>query len=198
MTPLSQGLDSVSAAKVISVLRGLSQDADRPTTVIASIHQPSSRLYQAFDTVLLLANGRQLYFGAGGTAPARYFALHGLHCPEGYNVADHLLEIASAPPPHMLMGKVSPAVRSSDSSSDRIAPVSAHSTENLREKGKLQDGAAYETHELPVMSKTGGATADEHEQGSLEAASTTTRRCPTVFFTQLMVLSGREWRTLKR
>ncbi|OBZ75973.1 putative ATP-dependent permease [Grifola frondosa] len=94
----TSGLDSVSAAKVANVLHALAHDVDSPTAVIASIHQPSSQLYQTFDQILLLSHGRALYSGPGGFAPAEHFAAQGIAYKEGYNVADHLLDIASDPP----------------------------------------------------------------------------------------------------
>ena len=93
----SLGLDSVSAAKVVSVLHALAHDADNPTAVIATIHQPSSQIYRVFDRIVLLSGGRSLYEGSGGFAPAEHFAAQGSPCASGYNVADHLLDLAHAP-----------------------------------------------------------------------------------------------------
>jgi ABC-type multidrug transport system permease subunit len=84
----------VSAAKVVSVLHSLAHDPDNPTAVIATIHQPSSQIYRIFDRVVLLSGGRALYEGLGGYAPADYFAQQGSPCAPGYNVADHLLDLA--------------------------------------------------------------------------------------------------------
>jgi len=108
----TSGLDAVSSYKVASVLRAVASDEQNPTVVIASIHQPSSRLFRAFDRVMLLAGGRSLYHGPGGVAPAEFMSEHGLPCPEGYNIADHLLDVASEPPAGLLT-----ASRQSDSSS---------------------------------------------------------------------------------
>jgi ABC-type multidrug transport system ATPase subunit len=94
----TSGLDSVSAAKVTSVLHAVAHDTDNPTAVIATIHQPNSQIYQTFDRIVLLAGGRTLYEGPGGLAPADYFAERGSPCTPGYNVADHLLDLAHAPP----------------------------------------------------------------------------------------------------
>ncbi|KAF8264261.1 hypothetical protein EI94DRAFT_1593905 [Lactarius quietus] len=94
----TSGLDSVSAAKVTSVLHAVAHDTDNPTAVIATIHQPNSQIYQTFDRILLLAGGRTLYEGPGGLAPSDYFAERGSPCTPGYNVADHLLDLAHAPP----------------------------------------------------------------------------------------------------
>ncbi|KAI0263756.1 hypothetical protein BC834DRAFT_924835 [Gloeopeniophorella convolvens] len=94
----TSGLDSVSAAKVASVLHSVAHDPENPTAVIATIHQPNSRIYQIFDRIVLLAGGRALYEGAGGLAPAEHFAAQGAPCAPGYNIADHLLDLAHAPP----------------------------------------------------------------------------------------------------
>jgi hypothetical protein len=94
---LLQGLDSVSAAKVTAVLHAVAHDADSPTAVIATIHQPNSQIYQTFDRIVLLAGGRAMYEGPGGLTPADYFAERGSPCNPGYNVADHLLDLAHAP-----------------------------------------------------------------------------------------------------
>ncbi|KAJ7603493.1 hypothetical protein FB45DRAFT_960377 [Roridomyces roridus] len=98
----TSGLDSVSASRVAKVLHVIAHDPENPIPVIASIHQPSSQLYQTFDTVLLLSHGRALYNGQGGLIPAEHFAqvASGIApaYPQGYNVADYLLEVASDPP----------------------------------------------------------------------------------------------------
>jgi len=79
---------------VVSVLHSLAHDPDNPTAVIATIHQPSSQIYRIFDRVVLLSGGRTLYEGLGGYAPADHFAQQGSPCAPGYNVADHLLDLA--------------------------------------------------------------------------------------------------------
>ncbi|CAA6668418.1 unnamed protein product [Spirodela intermedia] len=60
----TSGLDSTAAHRVVAMLAGLAQ---KGKTVVASVHQPSSRVYQMFDKVLLLAEGRCLYLATGGT-----------------------------------------------------------------------------------------------------------------------------------
>ena len=84
------------------MLHALAHDADNPTAVIATIHQPSSQIYRVFDRIALLSGGRSLYEGSGGFAPAEHFAARGSPCAPGYNVADHLLDLAHAPPAGVL------------------------------------------------------------------------------------------------
>lgn len=46
-------------------LRGLSRDG---RTVIASIHQPSSEVFELFDQLYLLSGGKTVYFGKASKA----------------------------------------------------------------------------------------------------------------------------------
>lgn len=180
----TSGLDSVSAFRVVNVLKELAREGGaaishqdshghrKGVAVICSVHQPSSRLYHTFDSVHLLSNGRALYSGPGGLAPAQYFmrmregggaGADVLPYEEGYNVADYLLDIASESPdiPSMSLGisavgEIGPSV-SSEEKADGGKDVEALSTQNL----------------APSM-------------------------YATTFLTQLQVLCGREWKVLRR
>ncbi|KAI8542644.1 hypothetical protein RHMOL_Rhmol08G0153900 [Rhododendron molle] len=61
----TSGLDSASAFFVTQTLRGLSRDG---RTVIASIHQPSSDVFELFDRLYLLSGGKTVYFGQASEA----------------------------------------------------------------------------------------------------------------------------------
>ena len=54
------GLDSSAATSLIETLRKL---ADAGKTMIAVIHQPSQHVFAQFDDLLLLARGKQMYYG---------------------------------------------------------------------------------------------------------------------------------------
>lgn len=159
----SVGLDSVSAAKVAGVLHSVAHDPEHPTVVIASIHQPNSQLYHKFDRVLVLAHGRTLYNGPGGFAPSQEFASRGIPYPQGYNVADHLLDVASDPPAHLF--------QSGTSSGNQV-----RSSEDAN--GSLEKG--YPPSHPRLLNVPGRASY------------------ATTFLTQLEVLSGREWKILRR
>ena len=51
------------SASSFFVTRTLSNLAMGGRTIIASIHQPSSDVFQLFDTLYLLAGGKTIYFG---------------------------------------------------------------------------------------------------------------------------------------
>ncbi|KAH7107281.1 hypothetical protein BKA62DRAFT_128070 [Auriculariales sp. MPI-PUGE-AT-0066] len=153
----TSGLDAVSSYKVASVLRAVASDEHNPTVVIASIHQPSSRLFRAFDRVLLLAGGRSLYHGPGGVAPAEYMAEHGLPCPEGYNVADHLLDVASEPPASLLTASRNSHSDSSSNMNVKERDVGLDKPAALP-SGKIASGrgAAYSTTFLTQLQVLNG------------------------------------------
>ncbi|KAI8618592.1 P-loop containing nucleoside triphosphate hydrolase protein [Chytriomyces sp. MP71] len=88
----TSGLDSFNALSVIRTLSDLAKVHKK--TVIFTIHQPRSDVYTLFDKVLVLSKGSLLYFGSGSGA-ATHFRRKGRPCPEGYNMADHLLDLAS-------------------------------------------------------------------------------------------------------
>nr|AAP80385.1 ABC transporter [Gossypium hirsutum] len=83
----TSGLDSASAFFVTQTLRGLSRDG---RTVIASVHQPSSEVFELFDQLYLLSEGKTIYFGQASEA-YEFFAQAGFPCPALRNPSDHFL-----------------------------------------------------------------------------------------------------------
>lgn len=152
-------------------MRNLAHDVDYPTTIVASIHQPSSRLYQSFDTVLVLAQGKQVYFGPGGHAPAEYFEQRGLACPPDYNVADHLLEIASSPPGviQRLMDGIS--TRGQEDLPIKGTAIRSHETPGILEKGGMAfDGTVPTLNGTPTSVSNGSgsdSSAYEDREGNI-------------------------------
>ncbi|EWM25382.1 atp-binding cassette superfamily [Nannochloropsis gaditana] len=84
------GLDSQISHEVMSSVRNI---ANHNRTVVCTIHSPSKAVYELFDSLLLLALGRQTYFGSAEAAPT-YFSLLtlGWCMPIGKNPADFLME----------------------------------------------------------------------------------------------------------
>jgi ABC-type multidrug transport system ATPase subunit len=64
------GLDSAISMEVIGAVRCL---ADQGRTVLCTIHQPSPDVYKLFDKLILLADGRLIYFGPAKEV-AHYFS----------------------------------------------------------------------------------------------------------------------------
>ncbi|TXT15843.1 hypothetical protein VHUM_00346 [Vanrija humicola] len=186
----TSGLDSVSAARLISLLKSLAEDPNQRTTIIASIHQPSSALYQMFTQVLLLAHGQQLYFGPAGHTPVDFFAEQGYPCPPDYNVADHLLDIASEPGLRLRTG-VDAMIESSQYHYSRASDHRSEPAPNTSDEKLSPNGATYPPGsnqvDLAQVSRAAG-------KGWFNVSNNP----ETTFLTQVAVLSGREVKNLKR
>ncbi len=87
--PIS-GLDSTTAFSLLKVLRSLAREYGK--TVVTSIHQPSSPVFRSFDRLLMLAEGHVVYFGTPSDSLV-YLRSQGFPCPDGYNAADHWMDL---------------------------------------------------------------------------------------------------------
>ncbi|XP_059460664.1 ABC transporter G family member 25 [Corylus avellana] len=87
----TSGLDSTGAHRLVATLASLAQ---KGKTIVTSMHQPSSRVYQMFHSVLVLSEGRSLYFGKGNEAVG-YFESVGFSPSFSMNPADFLLDLAN-------------------------------------------------------------------------------------------------------
>ncbi|KAF8061676.1 hypothetical protein FPV67DRAFT_1509891 [Lyophyllum atratum] len=184
----TSGLDSVSASRIAKLLHDIAHDPVNPIPVIASIHQPSSQLYQSFDTILLLSHGRALYSGPGMFAPSDYFArvAPGVvpACPQGYNVADYLLEVASDP--HVSLFQLSEKDSIASPTERPVTGPNGDTSEKPRDSTSLEEKAIAATHSQPQISN--GIVTVPRKRTSYS----------TTFLTQLQVLSVREWKILRR
>ncbi|XP_057469407.1 ABC transporter G family member 25 isoform X1 [Actinidia eriantha] len=88
----TSGLDATAAHRLVATLGRMAEKGRR--TVVMSVHQPSSRVYQMFNSALVLAEGRCIYFGKGSEAMA-YFESVGFSPSFPMNPADFLLDLAN-------------------------------------------------------------------------------------------------------
>lgn len=87
----TSGLDSALSYHCITLLQSLARGG---RTIICSIHQPSSRIFQLFDRLYVLSAGQCVYNGTiQDLIP--FLSSHGMECPSFYNPADYIMEIAS-------------------------------------------------------------------------------------------------------
>ncbi|OAP65341.1 hypothetical protein AYL99_01313 [Fonsecaea erecta] len=89
----TRGLDSANAIEFCKTLR-LSTEILNATAAVA-IYQAPQAAYDIFDKVIVLYEGRQIYFGRTGDAKD-YFVQLGFHCPERQTTADFLTSMTSA------------------------------------------------------------------------------------------------------
>uniref|UniRef100_A0A0E0KXV3 ABC transporter G family member 5 n=1 Tax=Oryza punctata TaxID=4537 RepID=A0A0E0KXV3_ORYPU len=84
----TSGLDSASAFMVVQVLRRIAQSG---SVVIMTIHQPSSRILNILDRLLLLSRGRTVYAGSpSGLKP--FFSVFGYPIPDNENLVEFALD----------------------------------------------------------------------------------------------------------
>lgn len=87
----TSGLDSTTAMHLMTTLRQL---ATGGRAIATTIHQPSSRLYQQLDRLLLLAEGHAMYYGSSNRA-MEWFSQLGFPMPFVMSVADYVLDLAT-------------------------------------------------------------------------------------------------------
>ncbi|EAL71957.1 ABC transporter G family protein [Dictyostelium discoideum AX4] len=85
----TSGLDASTSFYVMSALKKLAKSG---RTIICTIHQPRSNIYDMFDNLLLLGDGNTIYYGKANKA-LEYFNANGYHCSEKTNPADFFLDL---------------------------------------------------------------------------------------------------------
>ena len=77
----------------MQVIKVLKKIASAGCSVLFTIHQPSSDVFNSFDRLILLNKGMVMYQGPVQEVPD-YFAAHNHPMPKNYNPADWIMEIA--------------------------------------------------------------------------------------------------------
>nr|QNH67908.1 ATP-binding cassette transporter subfamily G-like protein 9 [Brachionus rotundiformis] len=89
----TSGLDAYMAIGLVEVM---AEQARLGKTIICTIHQPSTQIYEKFNVLCLLSEGQVAYLGPRDVAP-QYFSSIGYNCPRNYNPADYFISILSIP-----------------------------------------------------------------------------------------------------
>lgn len=97
---LDEPTSGISASSALVVANALRKIADTGTSVICTVHQPSTEVFGMFDRLLLLKRGgMQVYFGdigQNGSTIREYFCARGApDMDEGSNPADWMLDVIS-------------------------------------------------------------------------------------------------------
>lgn len=90
----TSGLDAFNSLHVVQLLREL---CAMGKTVVATIHQPRSSIFDLFDQLLILDHGSAVYFGKAQAA-VPYFAGYGFETPEHANPADYFVDVILSSP----------------------------------------------------------------------------------------------------
>ncbi|XP_010676592.2 ABC transporter G family member 1 isoform X1 [Beta vulgaris subsp. vulgaris] len=86
----TSGLDSAASYHVMRYIISLAKQEG--ITVIASLHQPSSEVFELFNKLCLLSYGKLVYFGSTPDAYT-FFSVNAFPCPSMRNPSDHYLKI---------------------------------------------------------------------------------------------------------
>lgn len=87
----TRGLDASNALDFARLLRSTADSEQK--TIAATLYQAGNGIYNQFDKVLVLAEGRQIYYGPASKAK-QYFEDMGFICPPGANIGDFLTSVA--------------------------------------------------------------------------------------------------------
>lgn len=90
----TSGLDSFTAHSLVETLSKMAQNT---RTVLMSIHQPRSDIFELFDLVMILSRGRMVYFGKA-TEMVSYFTSIGHPCPSLTNPCDYYVDLGTVDP----------------------------------------------------------------------------------------------------
>ncbi|KAH1020664.1 hypothetical protein HUJ04_010281 [Dendroctonus ponderosae] len=84
------GLDDLSCMQCVNLLKQIAQGG---RTIICSIHTPSAKMFSVFDKVYIMSMGQCIYQGYGPEVIS-YLRANNLECPQNFNPADFIIEIA--------------------------------------------------------------------------------------------------------
>lgn len=88
----TSGLDSFSAVQLCQVLKKV---ANAGASVLFTIHQPSSEIFNSFDSLILMNMGRVMYQGPTHDVP-NFFGQRGHPNPPNFNPADWIMQVAQS------------------------------------------------------------------------------------------------------
>jgi ABC-type multidrug transport system ATPase subunit len=89
----TSGLDAASAQHIMREITRVAKE--ERLIIICTIHQPSTKVYNGFDQLMIMSKGRQAFVG-NATAAAAYFDSIGYALPPATNPAEHFLDLVNA------------------------------------------------------------------------------------------------------
>lgn len=86
----TSGLDSTFAFNIMNIMKAYAQQTGKP--VVVTIHQPASRIFDAFGNLLVIAMGKMAYFGESHQV-VNFFAELDMACAAHFNPGDFILDM---------------------------------------------------------------------------------------------------------
>ncbi|KAM0272257.1 hypothetical protein ACHAQH_008754 [Verticillium albo-atrum] len=87
---METGVHASNALEFVKVLRHGANEQQR--SIVATLYQAGNSIYAQFDKVVVLAEGREIYYGPAQDAK-KYFEDMGFECAPGANTADFLTSV---------------------------------------------------------------------------------------------------------
>jgi ABC-type multidrug transport system ATPase subunit len=168
----TRGLDASTALEYVQSLRSLTNTAHVSTLV--ALYQASENLYNLFDKVILIEEGKCAYFGRSEDAKA-YFENLGFECPPRWTTPDFLTTVSD---PH--------ARRVKDGWKDRI-PRSAEQFEQAYRRSDVYRSALQDVEDFEKE-------IEEHKQEWEAARAKMKKKNYTLsFHQQVIALTQRQF-----
>ena len=185
----TSGLDSTTAVSLIQLLQSYARDQGK--TVITSIHQPSSAVFRSFDRLIMLSNGYVVYFGTPVDSIS-YLRQTDLACPDGYNVADHWMDllVVDTSQEDGQEGDEEAASRGFRATY-RVSKYAEASTPVKLQEAWDRESIAQQLDQALVESPEETKTLDVSAHNSAEAVPKNGSKYNTSWFTQLGILTHR-------
>jgi ABC-type multidrug transport system ATPase subunit len=215
----TSGLDSFAAYNVVRLLHNLSR-AGGGTTVICTIHQPSSEVFNVFDELTLLGDGSTIYHGPVG-GMTEVFRKRGYPCPRNFNPADYVMFLAQTEEHEKIAGTLiveeeEDWQKHAKLAKERIAKVKREKEVERRKRegasysSLLSGGATVRSDTAGLGQESGrragpglvydtaGSDADSQLSATLEDLQHDQRAHKSSWTTQIKLLFQREYTGLKR
>lgn len=90
MDEITNGLDISTSFQIVAYLKHLAHIAE--ATILVSLLQPSPEIFDLFDDIILMAEGKIVYHGPRESV-LEHFQGCGFRCPERKAIADFLQEV---------------------------------------------------------------------------------------------------------
>lgn len=149
----TRGLDSASALEFVKALRLSSQIFE--STHLVALYQASQNVYDLFHKVIVLYEGREIFFGSTQRAK-QYFEEMGWHCPPRQTTADFLTSLTN------------PSERQTKPGFENSVPRTAEEFERYwRESAdfkQLQNEIYQLEHDLQKSGHTASTFSESHRQ----------------------------------
>jgi ATP-binding cassette subfamily G (WHITE) protein 2 (SNQ2) len=132
----TRGLDASTALEYVQSIRSLTNMAHVSTAV--ALYQAGETLYECFDKVLLIDEGKCLYFGPAEKAK-EYFQHLGFDCPDRWTTADFLTSVSDEHERSIREGWEQRIPRSAEQFAEAYKKSAAY-------QQNLEDMREFETH----------------------------------------------------